>query len=63
MDRTTVVDCLISPRLIAIIGAPEDFSKINGRPMKHLIEMGYAGQPEVSGDRKAQVLPGYREPA
>jgi acyl-CoA synthetase (NDP forming) len=41
MDRTTVIDRLISPRSIAIIGASSEFSKINGRSMKHLIEKGY----------------------
>jgi acetyltransferase len=34
---------LVSPRSIAILGASSDFSKINGRPLKHLLEKGYAG--------------------
>jgi acyl-CoA synthetase (NDP forming) len=53
MDRAAVIDSLISPRSIAIIGASADFSKINGRPMKHLIEKGYAGRilPDTSVTR------------
>lgn len=43
MDRAIVIDRLISPRAIAIIGASADISKINGRPMKDLIGKGYAG--------------------
>jgi acetate---CoA ligase (ADP-forming) len=54
MDRAAVIDSLISPRSIAIIGASADFSKINGRPMKHLIEKGYAG-------RILPVNPKYQE--
>ena len=34
---------LLSPRSIAILGASADFSKVNGRPLKHLLEKGYAG--------------------
>ena len=43
MDRTAVIDRLIGPRAVAIIGASGDLSRINGRPMKHLMEKGYAG--------------------
>jgi acyl-CoA synthetase (NDP forming) len=58
MDRTTVIDRLISPRSIAIIGASADFSKINGRPMKHLIEKGYAGRI-LSVNPKYQEIAGH----
>src|SRR4051812_17432913 len=34
---------LLSPASIAIIGASADYSKVNGRPLKHLREKGYAG--------------------
>jgi acetyltransferase len=34
---------LLRPRLIAVIGASPQLSKINGRPLKHLLEKGYAG--------------------
>jgi len=34
---------LLSPRSIAIVGASEDFSRINGRPLKFLLEKRYAG--------------------
>ena len=34
---------LVSPASIAILGASPDFNKINGRPLKHLLDKGYAG--------------------
>lgn len=59
LDRAEVVKRLISPRSIAVIGASADFGKINGRPLKHLLEKGYAGRilpvnpkyPEIGGMR------------
>ena len=36
--------CLLSPKSIAIFGASADFSKISGRPLKHLLDKGYAGK-------------------
>lgn len=44
MSRAQVVARLISPRSVAMIGASADFNKLNGRPLKHLIEKGYAGR-------------------
>lgn len=43
-SRTKTIANLINPRSIAIIGASSNFSKINGRPLKHLITKGYAGR-------------------
>jgi acetyltransferase len=43
-SRTKTIANLINPRSIAIIGASSNFSKINGRPLKHLIAKGYAGR-------------------
>lgn len=37
------LDCLLSPRSIAIIGVSQDFNKLNGRVMKFLLEKGYEG--------------------
>ena len=37
------MDCLLSPRSIAVIGASNDFNKLNGRVMRFLIEKGYRG--------------------
>ncbi|VTU21945.1 acetyl coenzyme A synthetase (ADP forming), alpha domain [Variovorax sp. PBL-H6] len=54
LDRAEVVKRLINPRSIAVIGASADFGKINGRPLKHLLEKGYAG-------RILPVNPKYRE--
>lgn len=35
---------LLAPRSIAILGASSDFRKISGRPLKHLLDKGYAGR-------------------
>lgn len=35
---------LLNPGSIAILGASADFSKVNGRPLKHLLDKGYAGR-------------------
>ena len=38
------LDSLLNPRSIAIIGASADLSRVNGRPLKHLLDKGYAGR-------------------
>jgi acyl-CoA synthetase (NDP forming) len=38
------LDRFFNPRSIAIVGASEDFSKINGRPLKFLLDKGYDGR-------------------
>ena len=56
-DRAAAVSHLVSPRSIAIVGASADLSKINGRPLKHLLDKGYAGRiypinpkyPQIAG--------------
>ncbi|MBY8977972.1 acetate--CoA ligase family protein [Rhodobacteraceae bacterium NNCM2] len=35
---------LLNPKSIAVIGASSDFRKVSGRPLKHLLEKGYAGR-------------------
>ncbi len=35
---------LLSPRSIAILGASADYRKVNGRPLKYLLDKGYAGK-------------------
>jgi acyl-CoA synthetase (NDP forming) len=35
---------LLSPRSIAIVGASDDFAKVNGRTLKYLLSKGYAGE-------------------
>lgn len=38
------LDPLFRPRSIAILGASEDFVKISGRPLRFLLDKGYAGK-------------------
>ncbi|WP_088279969.1 acetate--CoA ligase family protein [Ideonella sp. A 288] len=55
--RAEAIERLIHPRSIAIVGASADLSKINGRPLKHLLDKGYAGRilpvnpkyPQIAG--------------
>ena len=42
--RAAAIHGLIHPQSIAIIGASADLSKINGRPLKHLLDKGYTGR-------------------
>ena len=44
MTRPATLDSLLRPRSIAILGASEDFVKINGRPVKFLMDKGYPGR-------------------
>jgi len=41
--RHEILARMIRPRSVAVVGASAQFSKINGRPLKHLIEKGYQG--------------------
>ncbi len=43
MTGVPALDSLFRPRSIAIVGASEDFVKINGRPLKFLLDKGYTG--------------------
>lgn len=38
------LDRFFHPRSIAIVGASEDFAKVNGRPLKYLLDKAYAGK-------------------
>ncbi len=38
------LDCLLSPKSIAIVGVSSDFNKLNGRVMKFLLDKGYQGR-------------------
>ena len=56
-QRADIVRRLLSPRAVALIGASADLGKVNGRPLKHLLEKGYSGKiipvnpkyPEIAG--------------
>ena len=53
-DRADAVHRMLHPRSVAVIGASADLGKINGRPLKHLMDKSYAG-------RILPVNPKYRE--
>ena len=53
-SRADAIQRMLHPRAIAVIGASADLSKINGRPLKHLVDKGYGG-------RILPVNPKYRE--
>ena len=55
--RRSTLERMLHPLSIAIVGASPKFAKVNGRPLKHLIDKGYAGRiypvnpnyPEIAG--------------
>jgi acetate---CoA ligase (ADP-forming) len=54
IGRDQALGAMLSPRSIAVVGASEQLSKLNGRPLKFLIEKGYPG-------KIYPVNPRYRE--
>ncbi len=48
---------LLEPRSVAIIGASADFNKLNGRPVRNLLEKGYQGAIYPVNPKYAQVGP------
>jgi acetyltransferase len=42
--RAQAIRRLLAPRSVAIVGASSDLSKINGRPLKHLLDKRYGGR-------------------
>ena len=70
-SRPTAIQALIRPRSIAIVGASADLSKINGRPLKHLLDKGYAGRilpvnpkyAEIAGLPCVPTIEALSEPA
>jgi acyl-CoA synthetase (NDP forming) len=59
---TSDLEQFFSPRSIAIVGASDDPTKIGGRPLKYLRELGFAGQlfPVNPHRDRVQGLPCYR---
>ncbi|WP_292444809.1 acetate--CoA ligase family protein [Methylibium sp.] len=53
--RADAIAALIHPRSIAVIGASSDLSKINGRPLKHLMDKGYTGRILPVNPKYAQI--------
>jgi acetyltransferase len=49
------LDRLVRPRSIAIVGASPHFGKVNGRPLKHLIDKGYAGDIYPVNPKYAEI--------
>jgi acetyltransferase len=55
LSRARAIQGLIRPRSIAIVGASADLAKINGRPLKHLLDKGYAGRILPVNPKYAQI--------
>ncbi len=43
MTETKSLRALVNPRSVAVVGASADFRKVSGRPVKHLLDKGFAG--------------------
>jgi len=59
--ETAALDWLMKPRSVAIIGASDDGTRLSGRPVRYLLEGGYAGtiQPINPTRAKVQGLPAF----
>jgi acetyltransferase len=44
ITRNEAIKRLLHPESIAVIGASADLDKVNGRPLRHLMEKGYGGR-------------------
>lgn len=55
LQRSDAIKKLVNPQSIAIIGASADFSKVNGRPLKNLLEKGYAGKIYPVNPKYAEI--------
>lgn len=65
-DRKKAIFRMVRPESVAIIGASSDFRKVNGRPLKHLLEKGYKGRiypvnPKYEEIAGLACYPGIRE--
>jgi len=50
------LQALFSPRGIVVVGASTDFNKINGRPLKALVDKGYAGKLYAVNPKYREIL-------
>jgi acetyltransferase len=53
--RADAIRRLLRPASIAIVGASADFGKVNGRPLKHLLDKGYGGRILPVNPKYAQI--------
>ena len=49
------LDALFNPRSVAIVGASEDPTRIGGRPLRHLRELGFRGEIRPVNPRRDRV--------
>src|SRR5690606_28677874 len=65
LSRHEILARMLQPQSVAVIGASSQFSKINGRPLKHLLEKGYAGKIYPVNPKYAELggLACYPDPA
>jgi|LGOV01.1.fsa_nt_gb acyl-CoA synthetase (NDP forming) len=59
--KNDVLDGLLAPQRIAVIGASDDISKISGRPIEYLLRYGFSGEIYPINPRRevVQGLPCY----
>lgn len=54
-SATNSIRAMLSPRSIVIMGASEQLSKINGRPLKFLLEKGYQGNIYLINPKYSEI--------
>ena len=55
MTPASPLDTLLHPRSIAVVGASDNPDKVGGRPLRYLLERGFAGRVYAVHPRQAQV--------
>lgn len=55
VDDEGLLESLLRPRSIAVVGASDNPNKVGGRPLKYLLEQGYAGRVYAVNPRQASV--------
>ena len=53
---STLAQCLLAPRAVAIVGQSNDPTKTAGRPLKYLRQAGYAGRVYPINSNRSEVL-------
>ena len=54
-DAWPTLDTLLHPRSIAVVGASDNPNKVGGRPLRYLLEQGYAGRVYPINPRQDRV--------
>lgn len=55
LPDASVLASLLAPRSVAVVGASDSVHKVGGRPLRYLLDQGYAGRVHVVHPQRLQV--------